>query len=72
MQNSGKSPMSKSKVSPKKKQSTDVNGRDLDQFDDRENYRNLNERDVELDHLKTTIIAMNEKIILIDDIKDEA
>lgn len=29
---------------------------------DRVDIRGLNERDVELDHLKTTVIALNEKV----------
>jgi hypothetical protein len=34
--------------------------------------RGLSEKEVEIEHLKTTIIALNEKIVVIDDIRKEA
>lgn len=40
------------------------NGNDLD-------LHGINERDVEIDHLKTTVIALNEKVETMNDIKTD-
>jgi hypothetical protein len=39
---------------------------------DKDLIRGLSEKEVEIEHLKTTIIALNEKIVVIDDIRREA
>ena len=71
MATKGATPGSKTKTQNLNKQKTNgqsvpqANATDLEcSFADSNIGRGLNEKDVEIDHLKTTLIALNEKVVV--------
>ncbi len=70
MSSKGATPLSKGKGSPGGKK-PNVNESQEYVVLDKDLVRGLSEKEVEIEHLKTTFIALNEKIVVIDDLKQD-